>query len=131
MALFKNTDETRLKRIAVNQRQLLICIALLILFALFGVYDRYAGVDSFFNHELYDIPTIGYYIINFAAFIFVILLAANVYNSTLVGIINGLLCLIPCIGIIVLLIVNFRATRYLKEHGIKVGFMGAKRDQFS
>jgi|AP45_3_1055517.scaffolds.fasta_scaffold107579_2 hypothetical protein len=131
MANLEISDKTRLKRIANNQRQMLICIVLLILFAIAGAYDRAAGDDSIFNHELYDIPAIGYGVVNFAAFIFVILLAANVYNSTIVGVINGLLCLIPCVGIIVLLIINQRATRSLRANGIKVGFMGAKMDQFS
>jgi hypothetical protein len=129
--LFKNTDKTRLKRIAVNQQQLLLCIGLMIIFALMGAYDRYAGDASIFNHELFDIPSSFYYLTNFAAFIFIILLAANVYNSTLLGIINGLLCLIPCFGIIVLVLVNMRATRYLRENGIKVGFFGADKNQFN
>ena len=129
--LFKNTDKTRLIRIARNQKRLLVCIALLILVAIVAIYDRRIGVDSLVHHELYDIPAIGYYIVNAAAFIFIILLASNVYNSTLLGVINGLLCLIPCFGIIVLLLVNRRATHYLREHNIKVGFMGAKMDQFN
>ena len=131
MANLEISDKTRLKRIANNQRQMLICIVLLILFALMGAYDRAAGDGSIFNHELYDIPAIGYGVVNFAAFIFVILLASNVYNSTIVGVINGLLCLIPCVGIIVLLIINQRATRSLRGNGIKVGFMGANMNQFS
>jgi len=131
MKITKIEDKKRLKRIAVNQSQLLLCIALLIIFALMGAYDRYAGDTSIFNNELYDIPTTLYSITNFAAFIFVILLAANVYNSTLIGIINGLLCLIPCLGIIVLLIINQRATTFLRTNGIKVGFFGADKSQFN
>ena len=131
MTLFRNTDETRLKRIAVNQQQLHLCIGLMIIFVLMGAYDLYAGDASIFNHDLYDIPSTLYYITNFAAFIFIILLAANVYNSTILGVINGLLCLIPCFGIIVLVLVNTRATRYLRENGIKVGFFGADKNQFN
>ena len=122
-------DKTRLKRVAKRQRQLLVCIALLILFAIMGAYDRIADEGSIFNHELYDIPAIGYGVINLAAFIFVILLAVNVYNST-DAIILSLLCLIPGGGIIVMIMINLRATRLLRANGIKVGFMGADASQF-
>ena len=33
--------------------------------------------------------------------------------------------LIPCIGLILLVFLNSRATNYLKRHGVKVGLMGA------
>jgi len=34
--------------------------------------------------------------------------------------------LIPCIGLIPLLFLNARATKYLKQNGVKVGLLGAK-----
>ena len=130
MGKLEINDKVRLKRIAVNQQQLLLCIGLLLVFALMSAYDRSAGENSIFNHELYDIPAILYGITNFAAVIFVILLAANAYNSVIGGILFGLLCLIPCIGILVLLGINQQATRLLRANNIKVGFWGAKMDQF-
>ena len=33
--------------------------------------------------------------------------------------------LIPCVGLILLVFLNSRATNYLKRHGVKVGLMGA------
>ena len=33
--------------------------------------------------------------------------------------------LIPCVGLILLVVLNARATNYLKQHGVKVGLMGA------
>jgi hypothetical protein len=38
----------------------------------------------------------------------------------------GVLALIPLVGLIVLLIVNGKATKILREHGVRVGLMGAK-----
>ena len=55
---------------------------------------------------------------------FVFLLATKVYGTGL-GILLGLLTFIPCIGLLVLLIVNGKATRVLKENGFKVGLLGA------
>jgi len=41
----------------------------------------------------------------------------------------GILTLIPCIGLIVLLVVNGKATGILKQNGIKVGLLGANLSQ--
>jgi hypothetical protein len=58
----------------------------------------------------------------------VFLLAIKVY-STGVGVLLGILTLVPCIGLIVLLIVNGKATGILKQNGIKVGLLGANLSQ--
>jgi hypothetical protein len=55
----------------------------------------------------------------------IVRLAANLYRSTLVGILNGLAMFLPFIGLLVLAMVNARATRVLKKHGIRVGLLGA------
>lgn len=56
--------------------------------------------------------------------VFVFLLATKVY-TTATGVILGVLTLIPCIGLIVLLIINGKATSILKANGIHVGLFGA------
>jgi hypothetical protein len=58
------------------------------------------------------------------ATVFVFLLATKVY-TTGTGIVLGILTLIPCVGLIVLLIINGKATSVLKENGVHVGFLGA------
>jgi hypothetical protein len=64
-----------------------------------------------------------------AAFIF--LLASKLY-SLMVGILLGLLTiLVPIIGIIVLLVVNAKATSVLRQNGITVGLSGAKLSQLN
>lgn len=42
------------------------------------------------------------------------------------GIATAIISVIPCVGIVVLLVVNQRATKLLQENGIKVGLLGAK-----
>lgn len=59
-----------------------------------------------------------------AACVFAFMLAIKVSN-VIVGILMGLLTLIPFVNLFVLLIINQRATRVLMRNGIKVGFMGA------
>jgi len=60
--------------------------------------------------------------------VFVFMLAIALYNTG-AGVVLGILALIPLVGMIVLLIVNQKATGLLKAHGIHVGLMGAKTSQ--
>lgn len=59
------------------------------------------------------------------AAVFVAQLAMELYGKG-PGIIFGILTLIPLVGLVVLLIVNGKATSVLKENGLDVGLLGAK-----
>jgi hypothetical protein len=71
---------------------------------------------------------VGLLLVGLVSSAFVFLLAINVY-STSVGILLGVLGIIPCIGLVVLLAVNGKATSILKQNGIQVGLMGANLSQ--
>ena len=64
-----------------------------------------------------------------AGTVFAVLLAIRVY-STGMGIAMGICAIIPCLGLVLLLIINQAATKMLTENGIKVGFLGASMSQF-
>lgn len=57
------------------------------------------------------------------AIISVFLLAKEVINVG-VAVLCALMMIVPCVSLLVLLIVNQKATSYLQQHGIKVGFFG-------
>jgi hypothetical protein len=59
-----------------------------------------------------------------AGMVFVFLLSAKVYG-TVQGLLLAFCTLIPCIGLLVLLRINAKATSVLKANGIKVGLLGA------
>ena len=46
-------------------------------------------------------------------------------HGTVLGIILGVLCLVPILGLLILLLVNQKATTVLQSNGIKVGLLGA------
>ena len=104
-----------LRSVAVYQKGILVCI-LIYLIAVFGQFVLPAELRLFLG--------IGILVLGLAGTIFVFLLAMKVYNVAL-GILLGILALIPCIGLLVLLMVNGKATAILKQNGIKVGLMGA------
>ena len=56
--------------------------------------------------------------------VFVFQLSSRVY-STSTGVVLGILTVVPCIGLVVLVTVNGKATEILKKNGIKVGLLGA------
>jgi hypothetical protein len=104
-----------LRAIAVRQRGIMYCILgyLVLVAAQFAVPE-----------ELRIIPGLLALAVSVAAAVFVFMLALSVYN-TAAGVILGILTLVPLVGLFILLIINARATKILRQHGIRVGLMGA------
>src|SRR5207244_7387690 len=63
--------------------------------------------------------------VGIAGLVFAVILARKVYDSGAAVVLCGVLMLIPLASLITLLVVNNAATRALREHGIKVGLLGA------
>lgn len=108
-----------LREIAKRQRAIMICILIYII-AVIGQF--------ILPPELRIIVSIAILAVMVTATVFVFMLAIALY-STGVGIVLGILTMVPLVGLIVLLIVNGKATNVLREHGIQVGLMGARLDQ--
>lgn len=104
-----------LRTIARFQKGILVCI-LIYLLAVIGQFAL--------PPELRIFMAVGVMVFALAGAVFVFLLAIKVYGVGL-GILLGVLSLAPCLGLIVLLLVNGKATNVLRQNGIKVGLMGA------
>ncbi len=109
-------DRIDLRSIAVYQKGILVCILIYIA----TVASQFAIPPEL--RLFLAIPGLG---VSVAATVFVFLLATKVY-STGIGVLLGILTLIPCIGLIVLLIINGKATAVLKRNGVAVGLLGAR-----
>lgn len=105
-----------LRAIAKSQKGILLCILAEILAI---------GLSSAAPQQLRGLFSIVFFAASIAAAVFVFLLAMKI-NGVGMGVFLGILTLIPCLGLIVLLIVNGQATSVLKKNGIKVGLLGAK-----
>jgi Mg2+/Co2+ transporter CorB len=57
-----------------------------------------------------------------------IFLLAKELFGTAVGVLCAILMIVPCISLIALLVVNQKATAYLRNNGVRVGFWGANPD---
>jgi hypothetical protein len=106
--------------VAIYQKVLLLCILCNI-----GAAVAYAALPP----ELKFVVALGSIGISVVATVFVFLLALKVY-SVGAGIAMGIVTLIPCIGLITLLIINSKATSVLKGGGYSVGLLGASLSQF-
>ena len=108
-----------LRTIAVRQKGIMFCI-LAYITLLIGQF--------LFPPELRPIVGLLALGATLTASVFVFMLALTLYNTG-VGILLGILTLIPIVGLIVLLVINGKATNILRHHGIKVGLMGADAKQ--
>jgi predicted Zn finger-like uncharacterized protein len=105
-----------LQAIATYQKAVLVCILVYII-AVVAQFALPANLRLFLG-----IAALG---VSLAAAVFVFLLATKVYSTGL-GIVLAILTLLPCIGLITLLIINSKATSTLNRNGVHVGFLGAK-----
>jgi hypothetical protein len=108
-----------LRAVARYQKGILICILIYLLVV----------VGQFLIPQQFRIFLgLGVVVLGLVGMAFTFLLASKVY-SMVIGILVAILTLIPCIGLIALLIVNAKATSVLTQNGIKVGLMGADLSQ--
>jgi hypothetical protein len=115
-----------LRRIAFQQRAIILCILVMLVCALLEASVTASGL--FFLRPIGLVIMLGAPWLYLASIItgavFVFMLAISLYNTG-TGIAMGILALVPCLGLIALLVVNGKATRVLRHHGVKVGFFGA------
>jgi hypothetical protein len=109
-------EGTDLRFVASKQKGIITCILLYLLVVLvrFVMPPR---LDAIL------LATGG--VIAIVAAVFVFQLSVRLHGKGL-GILFGILTLVPLVGLVVLLVVNGKATALLKENGWQVGFLGAK-----
>jgi len=105
-----------LRAIAANQKVIIFCIL---------IYLCLIPVQFVVPENLRIFIALAYLPVAITATVFVFLLATKVY-STGTGVLLAILTFIPCIGLIMLLIINGKATGILQAHGIHVGLLGAR-----
>jgi hypothetical protein len=108
-----------LKAVATYQKGILLCI-LIYLVAVFSQLAVPPDLRMFLTFGLLAVGLVGT--------VFVILLAIKLYKVA-IGILLGILTFIPCVGLLVLLMVNGKATAILRQNGVRVGLLGADLSQ--
>lgn len=104
------------RSVALYQKGILVCI-LIYLCAVVGQF--------LLPPELRIVVGLAILLVGLAGTVFVFLLATKVYGVGL-GILFGILTFIPCIGLLMLLVINGKATNVLRQNGYRVGLLGAK-----
>ena len=116
----RSSGRTDLKDVARYQKYVLICILIYII-----LFATSLGVPQ----EMKSIVAVLILILIVVEAVFAFMLSMKVY-STAVGIVMGIGTLVPCAGLLALLMISNRATNLLREHGHKVGLMGANLSEF-
>jgi hypothetical protein len=116
----KSGKQEDVRAVAVYQKGILVCI-LIQLVAIAGQFALPA--------DLRLVAAVPALCAGLAGTVFVFLLSTKIY-STGIGVLLGILTFLPCIGLIVLLVVNGKATKILQQNGHKVGLLGASLAEF-
>jgi pilus assembly protein TadC len=113
-------DRAYLRRVAFEQKGILICLLLQILLtgAMFANLNTTLNLIIHFGLLGLVIAT------SIVGMVFIFRLALALYNLP-IAILCGVLALPPCIGFLTLVFINSRATEFLKKEGVKVGLLGA------
>lgn len=109
-----------LRDVAKYQKGIIFCI-LVYPCALFGQLALPAGIRL-------TVVAVVMLITALAGTVCFFQLAIRVY-SVGIGVLLGVLTFIPCVGMIVLLVINGKATSILRQNGVQVGLFGAKSSQ--
>ena len=109
-----------IRTIAAKQRGILLCI--LAQFILYGTLIAGESALPVLVRLAFALVMLG---VDVVAMVFVFQLTTKLYGLGM-GIFLGILTLVPCINLIMLLVVNAKATALLKQNGLKVGLLGAK-----
>lgn len=106
------------REVAINQKRLMLCLVFCL-----SLYLSAALLDTLIP-DLAILFGIAALATGVAGSVFTFMLATKVYDAGL-GIVLGILSLMPCVGLIALLVVNSQATQVLRQNGYKFGLMGA------
>lgn len=105
-----------LRRVAKYQRGVMLCILTYILAVI---------AAQLVAEQVKLVPAIVGLVAAITGLVFAVMLSSKVYDSAITVILLAILMLVPCLGLIGLLVVNQKATTVLKRNGIKVGLLGA------
>lgn len=103
-----------LEKIASAQRGVIACVGINILLIILAKIAT--------NSDIILLAAIALAVV---AIIFIAKLTSALRYSTAVIVLSCIATCIPLISLIVLLVLNGKATAILKEHGVKVGLFGA------
>jgi hypothetical protein len=115
-------DREKVRRVAQYQRYVIFA-----LLANLGLYILALGLQGGGFRAAGAVAALLFFVVALCGAISVFLLAKEVFPLVAAILMLPLMC-VPCVSLLVLLIVNGRATSFLKEHGVPVGFFGANPD---
>lgn len=144
MSNLEDTNRNRLKQVAIHQRTLLICIALLTAYVVLHSYtvSEYSRNDTLLTTQPPAILSLILLALNWLPHIVaacsIVLLLWHMYRNLLIAILAPVAIVVPLemffctvtINIFILIFACFLATKHLRANGIRTGLFGAGMSQF-
>jgi hypothetical protein len=111
------SDREKLRRVAKFQQWVIYALlAMIVLYIAFGAARQ--------GPILIRGPIALAYLATWVFSMVAIFLLAKELHHVGLAVLCAVLMIVPCISLLALLMINGKATGYLQQHGIKVGFMG-------
>lgn len=124
---YLDTPADDLLAIGIGQRRLVLWVAIGVLYRLGCLATLFAlgrpAIDSPAGTSLAVATAVGALVIDVISLLVFVRFASRLYSSVLVALFA--LALVVWLGLLVVMIVNVRATRVLTRNGIRVGLLGA------
>lgn len=120
-------ERERLKRIASDQR--MINIVVLAYLGVSGMSSAAGNAGSAGGPLAVLIGLVALAVI-VAGVVFAVRMASALHGTG-IAILCAVLLLVPCVGLLVLLVLNSQATRELKKAGLRVGLLGVDSSQLN
>jgi hypothetical protein len=117
------------RAVAVYQKGMLVCILVYLLAIVGRVMAAFVITTPSAALGAAIVCGLAVLAAGLGGLVFVFLLSTKVYGVA-IGILLGLLTFLPCIGLLVLLIINGKATNVLRQNGHRVGLLGASLPEF-
>jgi hypothetical protein len=122
----KKKQSKEVREVAVYQKGILICIAIYLAAVLINLVVNVGKVPV---PSFVPVAVAGVALINIlVGVVFVFLLSMKLYHPV-VGVLMSVLALVPCIGLLILLLISTKATAMLQENGYTVGLLGANLNE--
>lgn len=121
--VIRSSEDNRERLRAIASAHRLVNLAVLFYLCLipFNVAIRLAGEEAVWAALAISLVALGVALFGAIA----VFRLASLFMGTPLAVIYALGLLIPCVGLILLVLISQKATRILQQHGIKVGLLGA------
>lgn len=120
VSMADNSSSEKIRNVAKYQRWIIIALLANIALTIFAFAAGGAIASSPGTLLVFRLVALAVVVFMFVS----VMMLARQFTNIVLAVLCGILIIIPLVSLLVLLIFNQKATKYLREHGVRVGFFG-------